>query len=247
MLRHLFRESADDLGVEQGFPIGIEKHRKRHPPRPLTRDTPVGPVFHCTTYAVFSPLRNPPDRFDLVEDLVSHAFEVQTHKELIHGPEYHGRLRSPTMRVLVVKSLYPEKSALFLKNGQYRLICRVFPFGFKNGLTNQISRDLPVIDIASVVVQRTVDFQTIAEAGLVVLESMPGSGVHTAGSGVECDILRIYHRAEPVNEGMLGLEAFEACAGDGCIRYSHACRIPSAILNKGFSEFLRHQIVASFA
>ncbi len=68
---------------------------------------------------------------------------------------------------------------------------------------------------SAVTVDRTIDVQAVFHSGEVVVVSVPGSGVHGAGSGVERDVVGKHAQRVAVDERMARLHALELRALEG--------------------------------
>ncbi len=99
---------------------------------------------------------------------------------MLGGAEDHRLFTAPAVRIAVTDLAELEESAdriEFLGNQSMRFI------------DLDPGKDLDIRTIATIVINRVVDLQAVAQAGEVVIMAMARGGVDTAGAGFEGDML----------------------------------------------------------
>ncbi len=164
-----------------------------HPPGPLPGDAPVRPVFDHPVNPVPSPARNPFDPVDFGQRLPAESGGVHRDKPLGRGPEDHGPLAAPAVRIGVGHGFFGHKGAHLLQ-------ASVDPgVGFENLLAG---KGAGFFGEPPLVIDRAVNFKAVFEAHLVVLTAVTGGGVDTAGAGLQGDVIPEDEEALPVIERM---------------------------------------------
>ena len=180
----LFEKVGDmvhDLAIGQSFiAFAAIEDRDRYTPAALTADTPVGTVFDHVVDAVASPVRNPLHIVDVLECFLAELIGFHGDEPLLCSPENDRFLAAPTVGVAVRKLVFAEQRANFCQLGADLRI---------DGRNFLPAKELKVLTVTTVVVNRVVDFESVTQAGQVVIMTMPGGGVYASGSCFEGDVV----------------------------------------------------------
>src|SRR4029077_10137440 len=97
------------------------KNNDRHAPEALAGDAPVRTLLNHFVHAVFAPGGNPFDAMDFFERFLAQRFLfsmrglVHSDEPLLGGPENHGIVTAPAVRIAVLVLVVSEKSAAIAK------------------------------------------------------------------------------------------------------------------------------------
>src|SRR2546426_2618223 len=113
------RDVVDDplLEEQRSTPRAVERD-DRHPPDPLARDDPLGPVRHHVVDALLAPRRDPLHvALDRLEDARAEALLVELDEPLLRGTEERRVLAAPAVRIRVVEpplgNQHPDRPEVF--------------------------------------------------------------------------------------------------------------------------------------
>ena len=196
------------LGQHRRAALRAVHRRDRHAPDALARDAPVGPVRDHALDARLPPRRDPARLADRLERALAQVLRVHRDEPLRRGEEDHRVVAAPAVRIRVIEVLAMPEEALVLE--------RLFDLRIRVG-DLEPGEHLDRLVEAAARIERRVDLEAVADAGLVVVGAVAGRGVDRAGAGFERDVVaehaeriaRVERMAEDEPLHLLALERGE--------------------------------------
>ena len=215
--------------------VFAQQGQNRHAPQTLAGNAPVGALLDHVVDAFLAPARNP---FHVVADglqrLLAQFVGLHAHEPLGRGAEDDGLFAAPAMRIGVRDVGLPHQVADFLD------LLDDIGVGL---LHLQSGEKLHAVEVFAAIVERGIDVDAVLEADFVVLAAVSGSGMDTAGTGIERHMAAEDQRRLAVVERMAGLDEFKLLPGSGP-HGLHAAHVPAARLGDAFGEFRGEHVLA---
>ena len=162
-------KGANQVCIEQGFTLLIEEDGNGHAPRSLARNTPVRTSFQKPANAIATPFGSKGNLVERTKTRVSDFILIQRYEPLIHRPEYNRRLATPAMRILMTVMLEMKQGVVVSKKSEYAFICLATFFLFENRKSDKACRHLPVIEVATGIIQGAIDIHTVSQPCQVIV------------------------------------------------------------------------------
>ena len=181
----------------------VDEQGNGHAPGALSRHAPIRTAGDHAADALLAPVGHPIHMRDGFERALAQARLLHADEPLRRRAKNDRRLVTPAVRIGMMVRLILEQAAVVVQHldhmgvGVEHLLA-----GKQRGRWQE----------SAVAAHRVVDFQSVAPADDVVIQAMPGRGMHGAGAGIEGDMLAQDHRNLPIVEGMLQQHVLESGA-----------------------------------
>ena len=179
-VEHRRRLVDERLGQHRRAALRAVHRRDRHAPDALARDAPVGPVGDHALDARLSPRRDPARVADRLERALAQVLRVHRDEPLRRREEDHRVVAAPAVRIRVIEVFaMPEEAPVLERLFDLRVGVRDLEAG----------EHLDRLVEAAAWIERRVDLEAVADAGLVVVGAVAGRGMNRAGAGFERDVI----------------------------------------------------------
>ena len=202
-LRHLLDQRSGSRVQLSGHLV--DEQGNGHSPGPLPRHAPVRTAGNHAADALLAPGGHPIHVRDGLERAFAQTRLFHADEPLRSRAKNHRRLVAPAMRIGVMIGLVLQQAAILVQHLDDMRI------GVEHLLARKQRRRRQESAVAA---HRIFDFQAVAAAHDVVIQAMPGRGMHRARAGVESHMIAQHHRHLPIIERMLQQQVLESRALD---------------------------------
>ena len=148
------------------------------------------------------------------------------------------------MRILMIVIRQGQQISRGFQYFENRLICGASTRFFQHRYPDQLLGNLPIVNIATIVIERTVCFQAICLSGKVIVQPMTGSRMNATRARLHGHVFGGQNRTFPVDKRMTGHPSFHFLSDE---RLAPCHSLQRTRGTKGFNQAFRNPVVALLA